>query len=157
MSRTTRTISISIDVYAAIWAARQSGEETEDAILYRKFGCKQARIQKEDKTTDRGIEVNGAIPQNQSITTSSRYGIRDSRNNVDFPEGFEVFRKYKGQRYWAIVSGGMWERSDTKKSFTSLNQVNASIAEGAENVWSGSWRYLKDDGSTASINELRRR
>jgi hypothetical protein len=34
----TRDIQLSTDVYAAIWAARQPGEHTEDAILRRLLG-----------------------------------------------------------------------------------------------------------------------
>ncbi len=34
-----RTITVSTEVFAAIWAKRQDGEETEDAILRRVFGC----------------------------------------------------------------------------------------------------------------------
>ncbi|WDR03098.1 hypothetical protein PSQ19_02530 [Devosia algicola] len=34
-----RTIPVSTEVFAAIWAARKTGEETEDAILRRILQC----------------------------------------------------------------------------------------------------------------------
>ena len=37
-----KTISISTDTFAAIWAARKDGEDTEDAILSRLLGGKPA-------------------------------------------------------------------------------------------------------------------
>lgn len=36
-----------------------------------------------------------------------------------------------------------------------LNQLNSSIAAGAENVWNGNWEYRAPDGTLHSIGELR--
>ena len=40
--------------------------------------------------------------------------------------------------------------------YPTLNQLNASIATGAENIWNGNWKYRTEDGSIRSINDLRR-
>ena len=41
-----RTIQVSTEVFALIWAARQQGEETEDAILVRLLGPKKQESKK---------------------------------------------------------------------------------------------------------------
>ena len=50
----------------------------------------------------------------------------------------------------------MWRRVDSGERFLTLNRVNASIVDGAENVWNGNWRYHDDDGLNRSIEDLRR-
>ena len=78
------------------------------------------------------------------------------RNGVRFPRGFTAIRKYKHKEYKAIAEGGAWVREDTGQQFPTLNQLNASIADGNENVWNGNWKYRNDNGALRSINELRR-
>lgn len=36
------------------------------------------------------------------------------------------------------------------------NQLNPSIAAGAENIWNGNWKYRADTGAIRSIDALRR-
>ena len=134
----SRTITVSTDVFAAIWAKRQDGEETEDAILRRVFGC------------------SGDAPsESVTRTTNGVGGVHDSRNGVHFPRGFEVFRGYKRREYHAVAQDGAWLRKDTGDLYPTLNQLNSSIAAGVENIWNGNWKYRTDDGSTRSINDLR--
>ncbi len=133
-----RTIGVSTEVFAAIWANRQGGEETEDAILRRLLDCSS------------GSSIEPGSPK------ASGLGVRDERNRVDFPEGFEIYRSYKHRDYVAVASGGAWLRRDTGERFGTLNQLNASIAVGAENVWSGIWKFKNSDGVSRSIGELRR-
>ena len=130
----SRTINVSTATFAAIWGNRKEGEETEDIILQRILGCTTSEI---------------APP------TSGRTGFADARNGVTFPEGFEIFRVYKGREYRATATGGVWRRADNGRTFTSLNQLNGSIADGNENVWNGNWKYTADDGRQRSINDLR--
>ena len=134
----SRTITISTDVFAAIWARRKDGEENEDSILRREFGCP-------------GMP-NGGVPGSSS---SGANGVYDARNNVRFPEGFEIFRTYKRREYRAQARSGMWLRLDNNERYPTLNQLNSSIAAGAENVWNGNWKYRASDGTIHSINELR--
>ncbi|MDO8798954.1 hypothetical protein [Phenylobacterium sp.] len=134
----SRTISVSTEVFAAIWARRQSGQETEDAILRGVFGC--------DET---------AAPHSASALVAGG-GVHDVRNDVHFPEGFEILRTYKRREYSARATAGVWLRSDNSQSYATLNQLNASIAAGAENVWNGNWKYRAPNGELRSIGELRR-
>jgi hypothetical protein len=135
-----RSINVSTDVYAAIWAARKFGEESEDVILARLLGCASSR--QTAKASRAGKEVDGFC---------------DTRNGVRFPEGFETFRSYFGKRFTAVASDGVWIRKDTGVRYPSLNQLNASIVAGAENVWNGNWQYRDADGVAHSIDRLRRR
>lgn len=45
---------------------------------------------------------------------------------------------------------------DTGDHYPTLNQLNASIAAGAENIWNSTWKYRAEDGKICSINDLRR-
>ena len=135
----SRSITVSTEVFAAIWGERQEGEETEDAILSRLLGCKMG-----------GNDPGG------TADPSSSGGVFDTRNNVRFPEGFEVFRTYKRREYRAEAQNGVWVRKDTGGQFPTLNQLNDSITAGPENVWNGNWKYRSEDGSMRSINNLRR-
>ncbi|PHZ84764.1 hypothetical protein [Paremcibacter congregatus] len=133
-----RTITVSTDVFAAIWAKREDGEENEDQILQRIFGCKK-------NTTD----------QISHHISSQSGGVYDSRNNVHFPQGFKIFRMYKGKEYCAIAQDGVWVREGVGGHFPTLNQLNHSIAAGNENVWNGNWKYRTEDGSIRPISDRR--
>lgn len=135
----SRSITVSTDVFSAIWAKRQDGEETEDAILRREFGCSK-----------------GGPPPAVAPASGGSGGVHDTRNNVHFPRGFEVFRTYKRREYQAIAQDGAWLRKDTGDLYPTLNQLNNSIAAGVENIWNGNWKYRTEDGSIRSINDLRR-
>ncbi len=136
-----RTISISTDVYAAIWAARRPGEENENAILERVLDCR----------------AEASIPNVERREASSGTGFYDMRHDVHFDEGFEAFRTYKGKEYSAVATNGSWLRRDNGKKYASLNRLNDSIVAGAENVWNGNWKFRSIDGSIKSINSLRSR
>lgn len=137
-----RTIMVSTDVFAAIWAKRREAEESEDAILKRLLGCPA-----ED----------GPSRNAEAGSRSGRNGVYDARNRVHFPEGLEVFRAYKEEHYLAFAENGKWRRADTGERFLSLNRLNTSIVGGAENVWNGSWRYHDEFGLNRSIADLRRK
>ena len=135
----SRLIRVSTHVFAAMWANREEGEETEDAILRRVFGC--------PKADDAAI----VGPTKDEIG-----GFHDTRNHVHFPQGFEIFRTYKRQEYKAVAMDGAWLRTDTGKLYSSLNQLNVTITESPDSVWNGSWKYRTEDGVIRSIRELRR-
>lgn len=134
----SRTIPVSTDVFAAIWAQRQDGEETEDAILRRVLGCGSA---------------SSAPPK--AVTAQADVGYVDTRNNVTFPRGFTIFRTYKRKEYSAVAEGGQWRRTDNGQTYNTLNQLNASIAAGNENVWNGNWKFKELDGTIKSIDAMR--
>ena len=135
----SRTITISTDVFAAIWARRQDGEDSEDEILRRLLDCESAGNESPVKTAP-----------------ADKGGVHDTRNGVHFPRGFTAMRTYKRREYEAVAEDGAWLRKDNGKRYPTLNQLNASIAAGAENVWNGNWKYRTDDGSLRSIGSLRR-
>ena len=132
----SRTVTVSTAVFAAIWANRREGEETENAILGRMLGC------------------GGEAGANETVAGGDG-GVHDSRNNVHFPEGFEVFRNYKRREYKAIARHGVWLREDTGDRYPTLNQLNESIVSGNENVWNGNWKYRTPEGVWRSIDTLR--
>lgn len=134
----SRTISISTDVFATIWAQRLEGEETEDTILRRVLGC--AAIERQGPTE----------------LANADGGVHDTRNGVHFPEGFRAIRTYKRKEYAAVATAGVWVREDTGARYPTLNQLNDTIAAGPENIWNGNWKYRDTDGSLRSINDLRR-
>ena len=136
-----RMIDVSTEVFAAIWAKRQDGEETENAILERLLGL-----------NPRKENAPAAAPPPSRPQT----GFHDTRNGVSFPAGFEIFRSYKRKDYRAVAQDGQWRRLDTGARFPSLNQLNASIAAGNENVWNGNWKFRDESGTVRSIAALRK-
>ena len=134
-----RTITVSTDVFAAIWADRKEGEENENEILRRKFGCSTESAVKDVEPT---LEISG--------------GVHDTRNGVHFPRGFVAFRRYKRRDYEAVASDGSWLRKDTGESFPTLNQLNKSITAGPENVWNGNWKFRDESGTIQPLDFLRR-
>lgn len=134
-----RMIEVSTEVFAGIWAKREAHEESEDSILKRLLGLQGSPSSTSPPPAPTGVG-----------------GVYDTRNDVRFSEGFTIFRSYKGQEYRAEARGGAWLRKDDGKRYPTLNQLNASIAAGSENVWNGNWRYHRPDGKVGSIAELRR-
>lgn len=130
-----RTIDISTDVFAAIWANRENGEDNEDAIMRRILGC--------------------SLAEPAAPTGRTGAGFHDARNGVHFGEGFEVFRSYKGKQFKAIAQNGEWLRPDTGERFQSLSALNQSIVAGNENVWNGNWKFREENRKPQSINKLR--
>lgn len=135
-----RTISISTPVFAAIWAQRKDGEDSEDSVLARLLGVEQ----------DRDASVNCASSAEGGV------GVYDNRNNVFFPQGFKAFRRYKRHDYEAVAGAGVWLRADTGETYPTLNQLNKSIAAGPENVWNGNWKFRAEDGALQPLDALRR-
>ncbi len=132
-----RSIDVSTDVFAAIWAQRQDGENSEDEIMRRILGCGRS--------------------ESPAAGISAGAGFYDSRNSIQFEEGFEAIRSYKGKQYKGLVKNGAWLRPDTGERFQSLSALNQSIVAGNENVWNGNWKYRDKDGKTYSINRLRKK
>jgi hypothetical protein len=130
-----RTIGIETDTYSAVWADRQPGEETEDAIIRRKFGVKAPAAQSEKKP--------------------AKIGFSDYRFNINLAEGFEIFRTYKGTEYRAIALNGQWKMSNTGIMYPSLNQLSRAVSGNVENAWNN-WYYLDpSSGRRRLVNELR--
>lgn len=136
----SRPVLVSTEVFAAIWANRRAGEETEEEILRRLLDLPPIGSPSKPAT---------------DLDSAASGGVNDARNGVHFVEGFEIFRTYKRREYAAQARGGVWVRSDNGQRYPTLNQLNSSIAAGAENVWNGNWKYRAADGSVRSIADLR--
>ena len=129
-----RTITISTDVYAAIWAARQPGEDAEDAILTRRLKLSVA-------------------PVPSTAGGPKKIGFKDSRFGIELPDGFEIFRTYKGTEYRASASSGQWKLSDGR-TFPSLNQLSRATSGNIENAWRN-WYFMGKDGKRYLVEGLR--
>jgi hypothetical protein len=131
-----RTINVTTDVYAAIWAARQQGEDTESDILARLLSVPDA-------------------PAAQPPPSEKKIGWADPRFGIELPEGFEIFRIYKGTEYRAKAQGGQWVLPDGR-SYPSLNQLSRATSGNIENAWQN-WYFLGSDGRRQLITGLRNR
>lgn len=129
-----RTIQVSTDVFAALWASRQGNEQSEDEIL-------------------RGLLKLKAEERPQMPRATGKTGFNDGPNGLRFPEGFEIFRNYLGKEYRARATSGAWVRLDTGKPYPSLNQLNQSIGAKFQNAWR-SW-YCTDGGRRKLLHDLR--
>jgi hypothetical protein len=131
-----RTITISTDVFAAIWAARAgSEEETEDDILRRVLGL-PTRLNETD------------------VAGGRMRGFYDERSGVHFPEGTRIYRTYRGQKIEALANLDRWFVPSTGKSFHSLHKLSQSIVAGNENSWVN-WKYQDEEGNEHLIDRLR--
>lgn len=128
-----RPVNVTTDVYAAIWAARHPGEDSENAILSRILG----------------VPLESVAPRAQS----SYVGWSDPRFDISLPEGFEIFRVYKGTEYRAKASGGRWALSDGRV-FASLNQLSKATSGNTENAWRN-WYFMGKDGKRHLVEGLR--
>jgi hypothetical protein len=129
-----------MDTFAAIWADRRPGENSEDAIIRRKFDVK--------------IPLSNLVhPQSSDYRPPATVGYHDRRCGLTFSEGFEIFRTYKGNDFRAKATSGAWLLLNTGDLYYSLNRLSKSIGA-QEDAWHG-WRYRDEGGNVHVINELR--
>ena len=131
-----RSINVSTAVYAAIWAARREGEDDEDAILHRILGSR------------------ADIPAQSTAPAPGTQGFSEPKHKLDLPEGFEIFRKFKGTLHHAHASRGGWKLAGQDALFSSLSELSTAVGAAAENAWRG-WSCRRPDGSVVTIGELR--
>ena len=132
-----RSISVSTDVFQAIWSARKSDEHSEDDILRRLLKVSSAKLE----SPPTKFETKGA-------------GWTDARYGTHFAEGFEVFRTYKGRQFKACVSNGLWRINGQAIIADTMNKLSASIGIKGENAWEN-WSYLTPSGCREKVSELR--
>jgi hypothetical protein len=117
-----RSIQVSLDVFQAIWSARQPGQDSEDSILRGIFRLPETPAQ----------------PERDLLVT---VGFHDPRYGVKLDPGFTIFRDYKGKHYTATAVQGFWLSSADGQMYGTLNELNKSIGiSGAENAWKA-WQY----------------
>ena len=136
-----RTITISTDVFARIWALRDEGEGTEDEVLRRVLEVPTAA------DTSPGAEPSAPMAGG---------GVRDPRSGVHFPEGFEIFRNYKATEYRARATQGQWLLLNDNQRYPSLHKLSSAVVEGNENSWMN-WKFDDGTGKSALIDKLRDR
>jgi hypothetical protein len=84
----------------------------------------------------------------------AKIGFSDPRFNLELPEGFEVFRTYKGKEYRAKAVNGMWLLLSTGDCYPSFNQLGKVVSGNVENAWNN-WYFLAKDGTRRLVDELR--
>lgn len=131
-----------MDTFAAIWADRRTGENSEDAIIGRKFNVEAALPDADD-----------AFSPAERRPSPSGIGYYDRRFGVPFAEGFEIFRHYKGTDYSAKATSGAWLFMNTGDLYPSLNGLSKAIGA-HKDAWHG-WRYRDEDGKVHPIADLR--
>jgi hypothetical protein len=132
----TKQIDVETDVFAGIWAQHQPGEQDESAIL--------RRILK--------IPPIAAAPVKSS--PSGTVGITDPRFDIKLPEGFEIFRIYKGVEHRAKAIDDGWLLASNGKTYPSINQLSRAVSGNVENAWRN-WYFMGSDGKRYLVEKLR--
>lgn len=132
-----KTIEISNALFGALWARATEDDKSEEDILRRLLSF---------PSPDQLVAMPGpsGLPD----------GFIDGRSGVKFPQGFQVFRVYKGQRYSARASNGKWDLEGHAKPYDSLAALSVAIGAKTESAWSN-WRYMAKDGMPHIISDLR--
>jgi hypothetical protein len=136
-----RNISVSAEVFAAIWAQRKHGEASEDAILGRIL---------------LGLERFSFEPELGAEEERSSGEMRIEEYDLRLPGGFRIFRTYKGKLYAATVDNGRWLLQNDGRSYESLHRLSWAVVRRGENAWKY-WNYSDEKGRISSISRLRRR
>jgi len=127
-----RAIQISDGTYAALWSKWRDGDDGEEGVIRRLLGLSSDRAPPKAKT--------------------GKVGYRDNRYGVEFPEGFGIFRTFKGQIRKAVAQDGGW-MADNNRFASSLNMLSKHIGAPTENAWLG-WQY-RDGERVRPIADLR--
>ena len=142
-----RTIVVSVDVFAALWAQRDAGEDSENAILERLLGLPKG------PPLPANVVVNLQRRPGPGRNADRNGGIYNRMFDVHFPQGFEIFRNYKGRDYLAVVRDGRWIMGG--ESFPSLFALSMAIIDSRENPWMH-WKYRDESGRVDTISALRK-
>jgi hypothetical protein len=137
-----RIISISTDVFAALWGRRHPGEENENAILERLLGL------------PKGPDVPPPVLVRPTPATRppGMAGRPPNRFGVTFPLGFEIFRTYKGKEYRARAQEEFWEMN--KRSYVTLLSLSRDVCDSNENPWMN-WKYRNAAGKAVPLITVR--
>jgi hypothetical protein len=133
-----KNITISTDVYAAIWGERKPGEETETAILRRVLKVKP--------------DVVPGAPD--EMVEPPSIGFREPRYRVTLPHGFEITRQISGKEYRARAIGNKWVLQGSGNQFSSLNELSGGVGIDKENAWEN-WFFVDEDGVRKKLSAKR--
>jgi hypothetical protein len=144
----TRTFPVSTDLYAAIWAARKPGEDSEEDILRRILNVPN------------GLQLPNTAPapapSETTVPNGAPIGFRDPRFGIELPEDFQIFRVYKGIEYKAKAVAGQWLLMSTGDMYPSLNQLSFAVTQRPENAWNA-WYYHDKRGKRCLVDTLRKK
>jgi hypothetical protein len=139
-----KTVQLQNPVYGALWGVALDSDRDENDILRRLLGM----------TVISNVPAASGSAPIRAATGWVDGGFRDPRYGVLFPEGFTIFRSYRGKNYSARVFNGKWVMPDREVQYDSLNSLNKAIGAGTENAWF-SWNYVDSRGRRKKIGELR--
>ncbi|MBI2585871.1 MAG: hypothetical protein HYW28_08375 [Rhodospirillales bacterium] len=132
------SLDVSPEVLERLRALGREGIRSADQVLRLLLGLPEA--------TPAG-GASDAAPKSEQAFEDTTYGVR-------FPEGFEIFRTYKGRPYRARAEGGRWRLDADGRAYDSLNQLSQAVIDGNENAWMF-WLFRGPDGRPRRIAELR--
>ncbi len=130
-------------------------------VFFKLRALGQSETQSEDQNLRRLLD--GAAEQSAenrpNHTSREAEGFEDATYGIVFPEGFEIFRTYKGRPYTASVVRGRWRLGEDSglahtRPHDSLNQLSQAVIDGNENAWMF-WYFKAPDGTPKRIAELR--
>lgn len=136
-----RTINVSTEVFAEIWKRHRAGDRAEDDILRHVLDLPSGSPE-------------AAEPVQSVVTSALPEGYADARYGVCVPEGFEIFRIYKGREYRARATHGNWLLLNDNSTYASLNKLNWAVVRGSENAWY-CWKYREENGGENFVHALR--
>jgi len=139
-----KSIQISNQTFGALWQKAHEADQTEEDILRRLLGL--------SGSPPLGDALEAAI---QETSEKGAQGFYDARFEVKFPQGFRIYRSYKGKNYSARASGGKWHLEGFAQPFDSLNELNVAIGAKSENAWI-SWFFDEAGGVKKMISDLRK-
>ena len=151
---TSRSISVSIDVFQMIWSLRRPDEQDEDAVLRRVLlSCMTASV----APLPAAASDTASLPGGSSTwpdEPAQVAGYRDPRHGLEFSHGFEIFRTYRGSEFRAVAEANGWRLAGSDRWFPSLNQLSRGIVGGPENAWEN-WSYHDDAGEIRRLTARR--
>ncbi len=134
-----KQIAISNALYGALWTRATEADKTEEDILRRLLNPSSPATAPVTAPT-----VPAPLP---ALGNHQPIGFFDPRSGLKFPEGFTVFRTYKGSDFRAEAKGGKWRLMGHPEPFGSLAAMSDHIGAKTENAWMG-WRYTRPDGTS---------
>lgn len=142
-----KQIQVSNATYGLLWSLATEADRSEEDVLRRVLSQRVKAIHATSQQTALPFPAASAGPQQAG-------GLYDRRSGVRFPEGFRIYRNYKGHDHEAKVVNGAWRLDEWPTAFDSLSKLNHQIGAKTENVWV-SWNYDDERGVARKITELR--
>jgi hypothetical protein len=143
-----RTIQISTEVFARIWAQRITGEEDENAILTRLLGVKEVATANEDRKTRRPAELSfiPAALWRQDVRDGLRL-LGGSGHLKEIYEAVRSIRRKHGRSVPQNLEAVVRRELEYNSSDASVFQGKRDWFRSVEGIGSGLWA-LRDEQIT---------